>query len=88
MRHAAARLLVGDGLDLKTVEIPFSMFVNATEIEKWRGRVDEFKTWCFEQITTRLRKRSGVAIEYRKSADDRARKSNAASFKQIIENFI
>jgi len=50
MRHAAARLLVGDGLHLKTVEIPFSMFVNATEIERWRGRVDEFKTWCFEQM--------------------------------------
>jgi hypothetical protein len=25
---------------------PFGMFAKVTTLENWRGRVDEFRTWC------------------------------------------
>lgn len=27
-------------------KMPFAMFTNVVDLEKWRGRVDEFRTWC------------------------------------------
>lgn len=44
---------VADGSVRYDYKMPFALFTNVVDLKEWRGRVDEFRTWCFERGSCR-----------------------------------